>query len=195
MAPTATSLAEPGEITAAADRTPAADAVARCLQATAEALHLAGAASDREILDAVRLAEEHARRDQPLDLLDALARIQGADEQHAGPAIARLSAAVASTMIPCPPLVPFAGKLIAPSGFYESFQQILALGRALVAPVLFAEETDAIGTGSVNPVAARILADEIHAAVARRFGIRPFLTVVRLDYESWAFLTRKHFAL
>lgn len=195
MAPTATSLADPGEITAAADRQSAADAVARCLQATAEALHLAGAASDREILDAVRLTEEHARHDRPLDLLDALARIQGADEQHAGPVIGRLSAAVASTMIPCPPLVPFAGKLIAPSSFYESFQQILALGRALAAPVLFAEETDAIGTGSVNPVAARILADEIHAAVARRFGIRPFLTVVRLDYESWAFLTRKHFAL
>ncbi len=195
MAPTATSLADPGEITAAADRQSAADAVARCLQATAEALHLAGAASDREILDAVRLAEEHARHDRPLDLLDALARVQGADEQHAGPAIGRLSAAVASTMIPCPPLVPFAGKLIAPSAFYESFQQMLALGRSLLAPVLFAEDTDAIGTGSVNPVAARILADEIHAAVARRFGIRPFLTVVRLDYESWAFLTRKHFAL
>jgi hypothetical protein len=98
-------------------------------------------------------------------------------------------------MLLAPPLIPFAGKLIAPSSFYESFQQILAIGRALVAPVLFAEDTDAIGVGSVNPLAARTLADEIHAAVERRFGIRPFLTVARLDYENWTFLARKHFGL
>jgi hypothetical protein len=61
--------------------------------------------------------------------------------------------------------------------------------------VIFAEDTDAIGTASVNPVAAAILAAEIEAAVFKRFGIRPFLTVARLDYESWTFLARKHFEL
>lgn len=195
MAPTATTFAEPRDLTAGNEHDHIQLVVGRCLEATAEALHRSSAASSREILDAGRVVEERARHDHPVDLLEAVARIQGTDEQHMGPAMLRLSTAVASTMLPAPPLVPFAGKLIAPSSFYESFQQILAIARALVAPVLFAEDTDAIGVGSVNPLAARTLADEIHAAVERRFGIRPFLTVARLDYENWTFLSRKHFGL
>jgi hypothetical protein len=44
-------------------------------------------------------------------------------------------------------------------------------------------------------VASGILADEIRNVVYKRFGIRPFVTTARLDYESWTFLTRKHFEL
>jgi len=29
----------------------------------------------------------------------------------------------------------------------------------------------------------------------KRLGIRPFVTTARLEYESWTFLTRKHFEL
>jgi hypothetical protein len=39
------------------------------------------------------------------------------------------------------------------------------------------------------------MADEILATVDRRFGIKPFVTSVRMDYESWSFLSRKHFGL
>jgi len=62
-------------------------------------------------------------------------------------------------------------------------------------PVIFAEDTDSIGVASANPIAAALLASAIQEVVFRRFGIRPFLTVARLDYESWTFLTRKHFGL
>ena len=96
---------------------------------------------------------------------------------------------------PNPPLVPFAGKLIAPSAFYDSFDQLHRLARVLLSPVIYAEDTDSIGTASANPVAAAILSEEIQSVVFKRFGIRPFVTVARLDYESWTFLTRKHFEL
>ena len=92
-------------------------------------------------------------------------------------------------------MIPFGGKLIAPSAFYESFERIHQIAKVLLAPVLFAEDTDAIGVGSVNPVAGHILATEIRDSVVKRFGIGPFLSVARLDYESWTFLTRKHFEL
>jgi hypothetical protein len=61
--------------------------------------------------------------------------------------------------------------------------------------VIFAEDTDTIGTASVNPMAAAILAEEIRNAVYKRVGITPFVTIARLEYESWTFLTRKHFEL
>jgi hypothetical protein len=128
-------------------------------------------------------------------LLEVLARILGHDEERLGPVILELGNKVASTISPHAPLVPFAGKLIAPSAFYDSFDQLHKLARLLLAPVIYAEDTDAIGTASVNPIAAAILAAEIESAVFKRFGIRPFLTIARLDYESWTFLTRKHFEL
>ncbi len=57
------------------------------------------------------------------------------------------------------------------------------------------ENFQAQRTGALNPVAAHIMGGNILSAVNRRFAIRPFVTVVRLDYESWSFLCRKHFGL
>lgn len=138
--------------------------------------------------------EDHALG-KPADLLEALARVQGHGEEHLGPAILDLGNRTANTLTPYAPLIPFAGKLIAPSAFYESFDHIHKVARALLSPVIYVEDTDAIGTASANPIASAILADEIRNVVFKRFGIRPFVTIARLDYESWTFLTRKHFEL
>jgi hypothetical protein len=128
-------------------------------------------------------------------LLEVVARIQGHDEEHLSRAILDLGNKVAATLPLFQPLLPFAGKLIAPSAFYDSFDHIHKIAKVLLSPVIFAEDTDAIGTASANPVASAILAEEIRTSVFKRFGIRPFVTTVRLDYESWTFLARKHFEL
>lgn len=166
-----------------------------CLEQTAAALHEAGAASTAEISRGVSIAREAHAEETPAELIELIARIQGHDEERLSGAILQLSEKVALTLTPYPPMIPFGGKLIAPSAFYESFERIHRIAKVLLAPVLFAEDTDAIGVGSVNPVAGHILAAEIRDSVVKRFGIGPFLSVARLDYESWTFLTRKHFEL
>jgi len=166
-----------------------------CLDHTAAALHEARAATPTELTQAIATARESHADAKPADLLEILARIQGHDEEHLGRAILELGNKVANTLSPYPPLIPFGGKLIAPSAFYDSFDQIHKIARVLLSPVIYAEDTDAIGTASANPVAAAILAEEIRTTVFKRFGIRPFVTSARLDYESWTFLTRKHFEL
>jgi hypothetical protein len=171
------------------------DFAEECLTRTAEALHESRAATAAEIQQGIAAAREFHANGTPMDLIEQIARIQGHAEEHLGPAILELGSKVSATFAHQVPMVPFAGKLIAPSAFYESFDQMHKLARLLLAPVIYAEDTDAIGTASINPVAATILAEEIQAAVFKRFGIRPFLTVARLDYESWSFLTRKHFEL
>ncbi len=173
----------------------APDYAEECLLRTAEALHEGRAASAAEINQAIAKTRESQANGKPAELLEALARIQGYDEEHLSPAILELGNKVAHTMNPSAPLVPFAGKLIAPSAFYDSFDQIHKLARLLLSPVIYAEDTDSIGTASINPIASAILAAEIESAVFKRFGIRPFLTIARLDYENWTFLTRKHFEL
>lgn len=166
-----------------------------CLDQTIQAIQATGIASDTEIARTRVNFERAVAKDEPMDVLEVLARVQGSEEEHIGSDVARISHAVSSVIHPSPPLIPFAGKLIAPSAFYESFDHLHKVARALLAPVIYAEDTDAVGTGALNPVAARIMADEILATVDRRFGIKPFVTSVRMDYESWGFLTRKHFGL
>jgi len=148
-----------------------------------------------EINNAIARTRESHASGKPADLLESIARVQGHDEEHLSRAIGELGNKVAAALSPHPPLIPFAGKLIAPSAFYDSFDQIHKLARVLLSPVIYAEDTDAVGTASVNPVASALLAHEIATTVFKRFGIRPFVTVARLDYESWTFLSRKHFEL
>jgi hypothetical protein len=169
------------------------DFAEECLQRTAGALHETRSATPSEISQAISSARESHAIGKPADLLEALARIQGHGEEHIGAAILELGNRAASTLVPYAPLIPFAGKLIAPSAFYESFDGIHKVARAVLSPVIYVEDTDAIGTASANPIAAAILAEEIRNVVFKRFGIRPFVTIARLDYESWTFLTRKHF--
>ncbi len=171
------------------------DIVESCLVKTAEAISVSRAATDDQIMEALNITRESQLQGKPADLIEALARVLGHDEEHISKAIRQISSAVASTMHPSPPHIPFTSKLIAPSAFYESFDAIHRLAKQLLVTVLYAEDTDAIATGSVNPIAAKILGDQILNAVHRRFGIRPFITVVRMDYESWTFLCRKHFEL
>jgi len=166
-----------------------------CLAHTANALHEARAATAVELNHGIAVARESHAAEKPADLLEIITRIQGHDEEHLSKAMSDLGNKIAATLSPYPPLIPFGGKLIAPSAFYESFDQLHKLARVLLSPVIYAEDTDAIGTASANPVAAAILAEEIRNSVYKRFGIRPFVTTARLDYESWTFLTRKHFEL
>lgn len=166
-----------------------------CLQRTAEALHECHAATTAEIHQAIATVRESHAEEKPADMIEVIARIQGHEEEHIAAAILELGNKVALGSNPFQPVIPFAGKLIAPSAFYESFDTLHKLARALLSPVVFAEDTDSIGTASINPIATGILAAEIESSVHRRFGIRPFVTTSRLDYESWCFLSRKHFEL
>lgn len=166
-----------------------------CAQQTAEAMREARVANSAQLNQAIAIVREsHASR-KPLDLVETMTRLHGHNEEHLAQPMLELANKIAATLSPAPPLVPFAGKLIAPSAFYDSFDYLHRLAKVLLSPVIYAEDTDAIGTASINPVATAIFGQEIQETVYKRFGIRPFITVARLDYESWTFLCRKHFEL
>ncbi|HEX5790819.1 MAG TPA: hypothetical protein VFY13_06675 [Luteolibacter sp.] len=166
-----------------------------CIEQTAAAVHASRAATPTELNQAISMVRKFHNDNKPADLIEVLARVQGHEEEHVGKAIVELADKIAITISPAPPMIPFASKLIAPSAFYESFDRIHAIARVLLSPIIYAEDTDAIGTASINPVASALLAEETRQAVHKRFGIKPFMTVARIDYEAWSFLTRKHFEL
>lgn len=167
----------------------------KCIAQTAEVLHEAHAASTAEIQHAIQLARSRHAAQRPADLLECLLRVQGCEEEHFSQRFLDLSARVSAALFHPVPLIPFAGKLIAPSSFYEAFEQVHKVARILLCPVIYTEDTDCIGVASINPIACAILAEIIENNVKKRFGIQPFLSQARLDYESWTFLIRKHFEL
>lgn len=171
------------------------DLAEKSLTQTAAVLQATGTASVTDIAHGIAAVRKSIAAGRPADLLEEIAKLQGhVDEQLAG-AVLELGNAVAASLPLCQTVIPFAIKLIPPSAFYDTFDHIHRIAKVLLAPVLYAEDSCAFGTASVNPMAAMILADEIRATVVKRFGIRPFVSVARLDYESWVFLSHKHFEL
>lgn len=169
--------------------------VEACAKQAADALVLTGGASRADVSRAMEAVRTTRVQGGHLDLVEAIARIQCHDEQSIGTVIESLGIRLASTLNPTPQLIPFAGRLIAPSAFYESYVHIHRLAKNLLSPVIFVEENCSIGVGSINPIAATVLAARIQDSVMRRFDIRPFLTIARIDYDSWTNLTHRHFEL
>jgi hypothetical protein len=166
-----------------------------CAIKTAILLHETLSATEDELQQTLEIVRDTHASGKPCEFIEMLARVQGHAEEHIGSAIMNLSNRMAMAIQPHIPVIPFAGKLIAPTAFYESFDQLLVLGKLLLCPVLYAEDTDAMCVGSINPLAANMLGENIISTVHRRLGIRPFVCAARLDYETWSFLTRKHFEL
>lgn len=164
-----------------------------CIERTASALLESEGATAEEIEIAIQHCEMALDQGTRFELLELVARAQGHEEEFMSGAIHQLSECVAHTLQHAPVLVPFATKLIAPNAFYGKFPEIQQKCAEMLCPVIFAEDSDAIGVASINPIAAIMMAERIQLVVKARFGIRPFLTTARLDYESWCFITRKHF--
>lgn len=167
--------------------------VEECLQRTAAALFQTGSAGKDDLLHALELVRQSHSKGKPADLLETLARYLHTEEPEMAAAVSRYAEQISGTMSPTLHAIPFAGKLIAPSTFYENYPELHQLGNALMAAVIYAEDSDAIGTASINPIAAVILGEEIAALVARRVNVRPVITSVMLDHPSWTQVIRKHF--
>ncbi|MFT5881983.1 MAG: hypothetical protein ACI9FG_000480 [Crocinitomicaceae bacterium] len=123
-----------------------------------------------------------------------LAALEDGDENQYEASIERWSTMLASLVTPIMPPAPFAVKMMTPSAFYEKHEPIYDLARSLKCPILYNEDADVIGLGSINPVTATIFAQALHAYVTETQKVTPYITCVRMNYESWKALTEKHFS-
>ncbi|MGJ8671650.1 hypothetical protein [Rubritalea sp.] len=125
--------------------------------------------------------------------LHRLAALEDDDENQFEASIERWSAVLASLVTPVMPPAPFASKMMTPNGFYEKHEPIFELARSLQCPILYNEDADVIGVGSISPVTCTIFAQAVHAYISETQGILPYITCVRLNYTSWKALNAKHF--
>jgi hypothetical protein len=169
--------------------------MSHCLRESFSVLIRTGLATETELAVTADQVERAVMDGAPLDVIETLVRVQGAAEEHVPAEAGRVAQVMAHAVYPPLPLIPFAAKLITPTSFYENFPQLFSLSKLLMSPIIYAEDTDAVGTAALNPVAAKIMGEEILAVVDQRTGIKPFVSVVRMEHNHWSFLTRKHFSL
>lgn len=89
---------------------------------------------------------------------------------------------------------PFASQMATPNGFYEKHEAIYDMAKSFRCPLLFNEDADVIGLGSINPITATIFGEAIVAYISETLGIKPFVSKVRLSYHAWEQLCQKHFS-
>ncbi|MFT4176440.1 MAG: hypothetical protein QM627_07255 [Luteolibacter sp.] len=165
----------------------------QCYQRTAAALYEARAGSQEELSNAILMARNANRHSQPADVIELLARIRGIEDEQLAAAIGQLSEQAAACVTPYQPGIPFADKLIIPGAFYDAFPALKTAAKYLKTPVIYAEDADAIGIASINPIATRMLGELIAKTVHGQTAIRPFISLVRTDYDVWVELNHKHF--
>ncbi|MEO1856242.1 MAG: hypothetical protein ABGY95_02600 [Rubritalea sp.] len=163
------------------------------LQQSAAAFLKANIAAQEEVVTLSEQCIEDWNNNLPAEPLFKLATLEADNESQYEASIERWSTMLASLVTPIMPPAPFAAKMMTPSAFYEKHQPIYDLARSLKCPILYNEDADVIGLGSINPVTATIFAQALHAYITNTQSITPYITCVRMNYESWKSLTSKHF--
>ncbi len=166
-----------------------------CLDQTSELLEEYGLASPDEL----RQLREHGRA--PLrgsrrwDPLEFLAALRWGDPDARLLEIERLGRALSLAMESQLALVPFASRLPAPAAFYDHHGSVRADCERLMTPVLYSEEMEVIGVGSINPVALRLASQTIMHSVGEKAGTVPIVSRMLLPHDGWISLCQKHFGI
>lgn len=166
-----------------------------CASRTLDALQTRGhlKPNERQHIESVHL--KALAEGKPCEVFETITRLSTVAPREIPDFIAGLGLAVAKTLRERVPLMPNLTRMIAPASFFSSFPELAAAARNLLVPVLYSEDIEVIGLGSVNPIPALQMAVLIVRDVPVETGVTPFTSVVRLDYDTWRTLLEKQYSL
>jgi hypothetical protein len=166
-----------------------------CASRTLDALETRGhlGRAEREQIEAVHM--ESLASGKGSEVFETITRLSTVPPREIPDFIAGLGLAVAKTLRERVLLMPNLARLAVPGAFYNAFPDVAMTARALLTPVLYSEDNEVIGIGSVNPIPALRLAQQVTEELPVHTGFTPFVSVVRLDYETWRTLLERHFSL
>ncbi|MGJ8661048.1 MAG: hypothetical protein ACSHXL_03345 [Bacteroidota bacterium] len=127
------------------------------------------------------------------DPIEALAQIRANEGQILDEIVEGISAKVASSLTIRPLKVPFVGRLVTPTAFYEKYPEISKQCQLMMVLVSFNEDADVIGLTSANPHFAEALSHIIIEEMTKENDVRPLISITRIDYVSWRKMYEKHF--
>jgi len=166
-----------------------------CLSQTCSLLEDHGLATPAELKELRHHGQGSPRGPRPWDPLEFLAALRIREPDARPLEVERLGRSLSQSLGQPLTLVPFASKMPTPSVFYDMNESLLLECRKLMTPVLFAEESEVIGIGSINPAALRISARTIMQFIADKTGTSPMVSSVLLHHEGWISLCQQQFGI
>ncbi|HCQ39275.1 MAG TPA: hypothetical protein DIV39_08995 [Verrucomicrobiales bacterium] len=166
-----------------------------CLSQTCRLLEDHGLATPAELKELQHHGQGPLRGPRPWDALEFLAALRIREPEARPLEVERLGRSLSQSLGQPLALVPFASKMPTPSVFYDMNESLLLECRKLMTPVLYAEELEVIGIGSINPAALRISAQTIMQCIADKTGTTPMVSSVLLHHEGWISLCQQQFGI
>ncbi len=166
-----------------------------CLDETTKLLQEHGLATQAELHQLQEHGLAPPQGPRSWDPLEFLAALRTPDPDARSLEVEQLARALSQAMGQQLALVPFASRLPTPSAFYDLNESLLAECRRMMTPVLYAEESEVIGVGSINPVALRIAAQIIMRTLGERTGTTPIVSRIQLHHDGWMSLCQQQFGI
>ena len=166
-----------------------------CLGQTCALLEEHGLATPAELKELRHHGHGPLRGPRPWDPLEFLAALRIREPEARALEVELIGRSLSHSLGQPLALIPFASRMQTPSVFYDMNEALLADCRKLMTPVLYAEESEVIGIGSINPAALQISTRTIMQFIADKTGTTPIVSSVLLHHEGWISLCQQQFGI
>jgi hypothetical protein len=166
-----------------------------CLKATYSLLSEFQLATPSELAKLAEVGQQSADSERQHDPLEVLVQCRGVDPDEQAIEIERLGRLMGTAMQKPMVLPPFAARLPTPSAFYDSNPEVLGVCQDHMTPILFAEEAEVIGVGSINPIAIRQVGERIVDILGERTGTNPIISPLLLTLDGWLSMCNKQLGI
>ena len=127
------------------------------------------------------------------DILPVMAQLRGIEEGEQPTAVAGWARSMAPIVKKRYSLIPFAGKLLGSSSFFEKFDAVHKAASIVKCPLIFSEDTDVLGFGTINPVAGLHLSTFVSKYFQEKTGLTPYISMFIIDLTTWESTCRRQF--
>ena len=166
-----------------------------CLGQTCALLEEHGLATPAELKELRHHGHGPLKGPRPWDPLEFLAALRIREPEARALEVERIGRSLSHSLGQPLALIPFASRMQTPSVFYDMNEALLADCLKLMTPVLYAEESEVIGIGSINPAALQISTRTIMQFIADKTGTTPIVSSVLLHHEGWISLCQQQFGI
>ena len=127
------------------------------------------------------------------DILTTMAKLRGIDEGEQPSSVEAWARAIAPVVKKRYSLVPFAGKLLGSASLFEKYPNVQEAASAVKCPLIFSEDTDVLGFGTINPAAAFHLSAFVGDFFKEQSGMTPYFSIFLIDLPTWQTVCRRQF--
>ena len=166
-----------------------------CLGQTCALLEEHGLATPAELKELRHHGHGPLKGPRPWDPLEFLAALRIREPEARALEVELIGRSLSHSLGQPLALIPFASRMQTPSVFYDMNEALLADCRKLMTPVLYAEESEVIGIGAINPAALQISTRTIMQFIADKTGTTPIVSSVLLHHEGWISLCQQQFGI